>query len=265
MLKYIFFTFFLVYGSDALIAQSNVISASKISNFSVDADAYVGLDNLGYYYYLKNNVLIKKRGAEFWQYQNVGLGEINSVDIINPLKIVIFYENFNKVVLVDNQLNEIQVIDFAFLQVPIIARNVGMSGQNCLWVFDALTQQIVLFNYETFKYRFLNQSLKSTFICFQSDFNFVFWLDDQHILYQMDAFGKKDIVDAACVFDAFQYYSNGGYIYSNNNKLFFKSNSTAVSTLIKISETSIKNFTYSDKILTIFTGKEIITYNLNLP
>ena len=265
MLKNILFTIFVFAISYSVAAQTNLLKADIVANFSIDADTYVGTDNLGYIYYIKNNVLFKKKGAEFWQYQNVSLGEISSVDVINPLKIVIFYENFNKVILVDNQLNEIQVIDFAFLQEPIVVRNVGMSGQNCLWVFDALKQQIVLFNYETMKCRCLNQSLKSTFVCFQSDFNYVFWLDEQHSLYKMDAFGKKEDVDVGVVFDSFQYSANDGYIYCNKNKLFFKSKSTAESVAIKISATSIKNFTYRDKILTIFTGKEIISYNLNLP
>ena len=39
--------------------------------------------------------------------------KIKKVDLINPLKVTLFYEEFNTVVLLDNQMNEIQKIDFS--------------------------------------------------------------------------------------------------------------------------------------------------------
>lgn len=51
---------------------------------------------------------IKKNNTQLWQYKNLSLGKITKIDLQNPLKIVLFYEGFNSVILLDNQLNEIQ-------------------------------------------------------------------------------------------------------------------------------------------------------------
>jgi hypothetical protein len=42
--------------------------------------------------------------------------KITKVDLQNPLKIVLFYESFNSALLLDNQLNEIQKINFPATQ-----------------------------------------------------------------------------------------------------------------------------------------------------
>src|SRR5690606_23871748 len=78
-----------------------------ISTIAVEADLYFGKDALGYDYFSKNNVLYKQKNSEKWEYKNLSLGKITLVDLINPLKILVFYQDFNSVVLLDNQLSEI--------------------------------------------------------------------------------------------------------------------------------------------------------------
>ncbi len=83
-----------------------------ISSQKIDADEMVGFDGSENMYYIKNNVLFKKNKKELWQYKNISLGKITHVDIQNPLKTILFYENFNTVITLDNQFNETQKINF---------------------------------------------------------------------------------------------------------------------------------------------------------
>jgi hypothetical protein len=61
-------------------------------------------------------IFFLKSARETFVYQNFSLGKITKVDLQNPLKIVLFYENFNTVVTLDNQLNEIQKSIFPKVQ-----------------------------------------------------------------------------------------------------------------------------------------------------
>ena len=72
-----------------------------------EADQIIGVTKFDEYIYTKNNILYKQTTNNTFQYQNLQLGPITKVDIINPLKIVVFYEEFNSVVLLysDNTRN----------------------------------------------------------------------------------------------------------------------------------------------------------------
>ena len=55
------------------------------------AEIFIGFDGLGNYYYINNSVFTKQNNSKIWEYKNVAYGKITAVDIINPLKIVLFY------------------------------------------------------------------------------------------------------------------------------------------------------------------------------
>jgi hypothetical protein len=124
------------------LSQNKVVKAEKLHSIMVNADQYFGLDVLENYYFEKNNVLIKKNPNQTWEYQNNALGKISSVDFKNPLRILVFYEEFNTLVFLDNQLNEIQKITFSLLDNPLFISFVGMATQNQIWAFDSALQQL---------------------------------------------------------------------------------------------------------------------------
>ena len=88
-----------------VFAQDKKWSLTKRDTIAFNADDYIGFDSFGAQYYIKNNVFIKKNTTQIWQYKNLSFGKISKVDIQNPLNIVLFYEDFNTVILLDNQLN----------------------------------------------------------------------------------------------------------------------------------------------------------------
>ena len=94
------------------IQSQGVIAAIKQSEIKLTCDIFLGFDNQKSIYSLNNNILTKNSDGITYQYNNLSLGKITNVDFQNPLQIVIFYKNFNTVVLLDNQLNEIKKIDF---------------------------------------------------------------------------------------------------------------------------------------------------------
>lgn len=259
----------LLFWMQLIAGQNQEITTLKINSIPIDADEFIGYDQLENYYYIKDNILFKKMGEQIVSYMNVGLGALKKVDIINPLKIVLFYEDFNSVVFLDNQLNEKQKINFSELKIPIIAHAIGTAGKNSIWYFDLANQKIGLYDYEQNKQLPLSQPLSSGIKWYQSNFNYFYWSDNQSQWNLIDVFGKIKKIENAS-FDFLSILSEKEYLIckktNQDSELFLiKTNQNNILQKIKIDEKSIKNFSYKNQILTIFTGKEIINYKIQTP
>jgi len=104
----------------------------------------IGSDIFGVLYTLKNNTLFKKVDDTTIDYQNLALGDITTVDIINSREIVVFYLDYNAVVILDNQLNLITQIQFAQ---TILFVNKGIV--NNLWRYNDTKNILELYDYKS--------------------------------------------------------------------------------------------------------------------
>ena len=98
--------------------QNQKLLVSKLNHIPVNTDQFLGYDQFSFYYSIKDNTLSKTKEDESFQYKNPSLGKITKVNFQNPLKIVLFYEDFNTAILLDNQLNESQKINFSESTTP---------------------------------------------------------------------------------------------------------------------------------------------------
>ncbi len=246
-------------------SQVEKIVATKLDAIAFDADDFVGADGFGNFFYIKNNVLIKKSNTTVVHYQNIALGNIKKVDIINPLKVVVFYEEFNTVVLLDNQMNEIQKIDFSKNETPIIASAIGMSGQNQLWVYNSIDQQIGLYDIATNVYKNLGVPIKESLLFYQTDFNYFHWIDKQNQWFSCSIFGRTTNNGFLENQNQMQLLEQNQVLYSKDNALFLINKNTTMLYKIEIVEKSFEKFYYKDQILSIFTTQGITNYKITLP
>ena len=249
-------------------SQTQKLKASSVFQFSIDVDEFLGYDAFGFGYQIKNNVFSKIKGSEVFEYKNVSLGNITKVDLQNPLKIVLFYEDFNTVILLDNQLNKITEINFSQNSIPIVVTGIGMSTQNQLWIYNALNQQIGLFDYLKNEYKTVSTPLTETTTYYQTDFNTFYWIDKKNNWFSCDIFGKTTSLGKVPDFDEIEIINNNQYIFSKGNVLYFKESSGTKSDVIyeiEILEKSFNKFYYKDQILSIFTAKEITNYKIVIP
>jgi hypothetical protein len=255
------------------LSQNQKTTISKIESFHLNADAFYGYDNFGYYYFSKDNVLFKQKDKKQYQYQNLSLGKIKSIDILNPLKVVLFYEDFNSAILIDNQFNEIQKIEFSNYKEPINAHFIGMASNNSLWVYNTNNQQIGLFNFLTNSYKSLGQPLKLAPIVCQNDFNIFQWMDEKGIWNSCDIYGKisqlgsiKDKTNVQFLDDSkYLYYINSGHSLIEEGLYLQDIKANMIPYKFEIVEKSLQNFYYKDQILSIFTNQEITNYKIQLP
>lgn len=256
------FTFFIF---SSIFSQEKKIEAILVSKKHIEATSFVNIDPFGYQYYIKDNVFIKQKDKEIFQYKNLSLGKITKIDLENPLKIVLFYEGFNTVVILDNQLNETQIISFSKNNSTIIASAIGLASQNRLWVFNSLNMQLNFFDFLRLIYTPLAQPFQNAIKDYDSTFNTFYWIEDDLDFYSCDIFGKISWLGKVPNYEKIEIISNKFVCYQIANQLYYYDVKDNISTLIKIDEKTFESFQVKDQFLIIFTNNEISTYQISLP
>lgn len=249
----------------AAFPQQKKWTATKRDSIAITADALVGIDGYDAIYYIQNNVFFKLKDSITRQYQNLSLGKIKKVDLQNPLNIVLFYESFNTVVMLDNQLNEIRKISLSTKETPIVATAVGLAFGNRLWVYNNLTQQIGLFDYTKSSYVTITSPFAGVIKQYESNYNVFQWVDDKHDWYSCSINGAVTSLGKIPDYDRLQFISETELIYQKDGDLFYRNASGIQTPLLTIGKKTLTSFYYKDKILAIFTPPRITNYQIQIP
>ena len=248
-----------------MISQNLKQNAVLMDSIRFDGDQFLGYDPFGFYYTIKNNVFSKINTRDTLEYKNISLGKITKVDLQNPLKIVLFYENFNTVILLDNQLNEIQKINFSESTIPIVVSAIGIASQNQLWIYNSMNQQLGLYDYLNTIYKTISVPSAENIKNYFSDFNAFYWIDNKNNWFACDIFGRITNNGKVPDFESIEIINKNQFIYSTNGSLIFQDLEKDQKTEIKIAEKSFKKFYYKDQILSIFTTEGITNYKITIP
>ena len=255
----------ILFWSTFCFSQNQKLVATLLNSKPLIAENFVGIDGLGNYYFIKNNVFTKQNDAQILEYKNISLGKISHVDIINPLKIVLFYENFNTVITLDNQLNEIQKINFSDVDDSIVSSKIGIASQNQFWIYNTMNQKIGLFDSTKNGYIPIGNPIQTILKDYQTDFNTFYWIDEINNWYSSDIFGKVTLLASIPSYDKIQIIDSEKLLFSKGNEIYLLDNKAKVIIEIEIVEKSFQNFYYKDQILAIFTNQQITNYKIKLP
>ena len=103
------------------------------------------VDNFGNIFILFSNGQLKKlnpNGDSLAVFNNVKrYGKLFSIDVSNPLKILLYYKDFSTVVILDRLLNFRGMIDLRKLNLYQV-KAIGQSYDNNVWVFDELESKL---------------------------------------------------------------------------------------------------------------------------
>lgn len=178
-MKSVFFLL-LVFFSFGILAQENS-ALSVVEKKSLKADTFVGIDTFGDWYYINNQTLFKRTSVETFSFKDFQLGNIESVDLLNPLKITVFFPTHQTAIILDNKLNEIQRISFTMTPPFLNVLNATTANDNRVWLFNEDTQQLGLFNYRTGNYQTLSVPISEDYITQKSNFNYCYLLTDKQL------------------------------------------------------------------------------------
>lgn len=109
---------------------------------------YISVDNLGNVYIINGDELIKYSSTAkfFARYSNLKLGTISSVDATNPLKVVLYYRDFQQILFLDNQLSinseQVSLEKLGYEQTELVCA----SANNSFWIYDKQNNELLRFN-----------------------------------------------------------------------------------------------------------------------
>ena len=211
--------FFFFLGSLLCNAQTKGVLQKTIA---LDNTTFVGCDYHFNYYSFNTTILYKNTKDKRLNYSNFLYGNISAVDISNPLKIVIFYRDFNTVVLVDSQLNETDVI-----QLPYDVSYVTKGTANNLWLFVTNTQIIENYNFKSKTVLSRSQPLKNAKVLnMKSTENYVYIHTDTGI-QTFDYLGNFIREYKSNALEDFQYNNRVLYTLSQDTIYQIKETKTA--------------------------------------
>lgn len=106
------------------------------------------VDNLGNIYTVKEDELVKylPNGKFFARYSNLKLGSISTIDATNPLKLVLYYRDFQQIIFLDNQLSVnsevVSLENLGFEQTELVCA----SANNSFWIYNKQNSELNRFN-----------------------------------------------------------------------------------------------------------------------
>jgi hypothetical protein len=109
---------------------------------------FIAADYLGNIFLVRGSVLEQydTEGNKLNSYTNFHLGQITGADVSDPMRISLYFGNFNHVVFLNRQLSEISepvnLDDLGFTQVPVACG----AAKGGVWLYDSQNMQLVYIN-----------------------------------------------------------------------------------------------------------------------
>lgn len=196
----------------------------------------ISTDELGYIYLLTKDNQVHKCNEDLkilFTYSNTRLGNIHNIDVSNPLKLLVYYDQYGIAVTLDNTLSESFILDLHTYNFEDI-RAIGLSTDNQIWLYDPLdfklkkidrngqlffeSNSLVHEHLEAIRPQYLSESVSKVYL-----------FDDQRA-YLFDDYGKYLYsIDLPQIQD-YQINNNGEILWTDGASLF-------VTTVASLSET----------------------------
>lgn len=194
---------------------------------------YFTVDNIGNIYTVNDEELIKfqPNGKLFARYSNLKLGNITFIDATNPLKILLYYRDFQQIVFLDNQLSVnsdvVSLEKLGYEQTDLACA----GANNSFWIYSKQNNELLRFNENSQKVAFtgnLKQVLRTDLSPnFMLEHNGYLFLNCPETgIYIFDMFGAFSKIISLKnlnnfnVSDNIIYYQQDSALCSYNYKLF---------------------------------------------
>ena len=243
----------------SVLSSQNVVATLESSR-TLDADYFMGKDPLENIYYVKNNTLFKKSEKLTLNYQNPNLGRLSSVDITNPFKIILFYKDFNTVVILDNNLNpHLAAIGLGSVNYALVS----FASENNLWLYSTENNMLELFDYQLNQTRITSQPLyfyHADFIATEilSTNQYVYLVGREGILV-FNQYGSFMSFESNTQFSDLKIWGKERVLKKNNALFLIKEEDRAI---LLDKQVTIKYFYFSTNTLMIFDGEQLMQFKL---
>ena len=253
---------FLLFLFTLSIFSQEPIEATLIKKTLLNAEYLVSVNNFGTSFYINNNVLYKTQEDKTLNYNNLQLGNIESANTFNPLKINLFYKDFNTLIILDNRLSEIFKTDFNAISDYKNVSYASTGHDNTVWIFNQDSQKLELFDYKSRISRAYTQPVQSQVLDLKSNFNYC-WLLTKNQLYTYNYFGSliKKIDNNGYTAIA---TDNENLVIMKGSNLFYLNKSDEQPVPILLPNLIINQFFVINETLYIYTHKTLYEFHLKI-
>ncbi len=167
---------------------------------------------------------IDKEGKTLYTYSNFEWGNISHVDATNPFNILLYYGDFQTVVILDRTLNPTHIFDLFQTNAPII-QAIGMSDDQNVWIYDEAnfrlkkinTEGEIIFDSNDLSLNF-SADISPTFLL-ESD-GLVFLVEENKTVHIFDNFAKFRQVAPYKITDGRLQTVDGLYVYLGQEGIY---------------------------------------------
>lgn len=153
-----------------------------------EQDKSITIDHLDQKYVITDQSLIKEERGEKIVFQNPFLGKLSHLDVRNPLELVLFFDESNQMIVLDNQLSEKFSLNFNLQFPEIDPVYVASASKNFYWVVDGISKQVFYLDYGLKNLRLISNPIFYQNHLIYSDANWLYWIDD-HKVKQINMYG----------------------------------------------------------------------------
>lgn len=244
-----------------LPAAAQQYTASVVKKKPLRVDTFIGVDKYDALYYIRDDVFYKQTAESEYRFNDFQLGSVSGVDIINPLRITVFYARANTAVIVDNRLNEVRRLPLATTPPFINAANATTAADNSLWVFNEDSQQLERFSYRSHTSRAISLPVPELYITHAGNFYHCYVLTEKNLrLYNIYGSHLRSIPNEGI---SHLTVSDGRIAVLQNGELWLYDKELTESHPVSLPEgITVKNGYLKGNILYIYDGE--ILYELNL-
>ena len=254
--------FFLCLVSVSVLTNGQANTSFKDSTF-LKAEKIFNVDTFGTLYYsTEDNTFNKKIKDTTITYTNFQLSEITTANAFNPLKINLFYQDFNTVVILDNRLAEIFKIDFNTVQPYKNVSFVSTGFDNTLWIFNQDLQQLELYDYKSNSIRLKTVPVQSEILDLKSDYNNCYMLPKNY-LYIYNYFGSLIAKHNNDGYETMAFSKAHLLLKKENNLYILSKNDTKIEPITH-PNLLINQFLVTNESLYIYDGEILRQYQLKL-
>jgi len=231
---------------NAFVIQSDVTFKTILVN---DKSAHIKIDDFGNTYVISKTEILKYtiRGLFVKSFSAKRYGGIDFVDVTNPLKILVYYKDFQQILFLDNQLtassNMISLENLGLEQTNLVCNSVN----NSFWLFDKQNNSLMRFNEKSNQLvkidnlkRVLDIDLRPNFLKEKNNYLYLNCPDEGILVFDMyGSFLKTIPIKNLIEFDI----QNENIIYFKDNALY-EYNTKAFSTNHKFFKDSLLKTLY---------------------
>ncbi len=175
---------------------------------------------------------------------------------------MLFYQDFNTLIILDNRLAEMFKIDFNSIQPYKNVFSVSAANDNNVWLFNLDTQILELYDYKNNLTKHKTLPIEHSPLDMTSDYNFCWLITEKHI-YKYNYFGSMVYKIENQGFSNIKQSNNLLFLQKNNTiSIYNKTNNTF--NLIDLPKLLIKQFFVTNESLYIYTGEMLYKFQLKL-